>query len=116
MMKQVAFWSLALLIMACGGEEKPAGKKDSDEKPVAKVEEPAIDGEKIFKTYCITCHGIDGKMGLNGAKDLGLAETTLEERVDQITNGKNLMTAFAGILTPEEIEAVAQYTFEFKDK
>jgi len=115
MWKQLALGTLAAAIIACGGEQKPEGNKD-EAKPVAKVEEPAIDGEKIFKTYCITCHGIDGKMGLNGAKDLALAETTLEERIDQITNGKNLMTAFDGILTAEEIKAVAEYTFEFKDK
>ncbi len=112
---QFAFWALAAILLACGGEAKPDAKKD-EAKPVAKVEEPTIDGEKIFKTYCITCHGLDGKMGLNGAKDLALAETTLEERIDQVTNGKELMTAFAGILTPEEIKAVSEYTFEFKKK
>ena len=114
-MKQLAFWAFAATMIACGGEQKPDAK-DEAAKPVAKVEEPSIDGEKIFKTYCITCHGLDGKMGLNGAKDLGLAETTIEERIDQITNGKNLMTAFDGILTTEEIKAVAEYTLEFKDK
>ena len=39
---------------------------------------------------------------------------TVEERITQITNGKGLMTAFDGILTEDEIKAVAQYTMQFK--
>ncbi|MBX2814912.1 MAG: c-type cytochrome [Saprospiraceae bacterium] len=109
----VASVFLAPYLMGCGGEDASkddASAKTQKEEPVA----DAPDGEKIFRTYCVTCHGIDGKMGLNGAKDLGLATTTVEERIEQVTNGKGLMTAFEGILTPEEIEAVAQYTLQFK--
>jgi mono/diheme cytochrome c family protein len=34
----------------------------------------------------------------------------LELRKEQITNGKGLMTPYANILTPEEIDAVARFT------
>lgn len=71
---------------------------------------PAISGQAIFEQYCVLCHGKDGKLGLNGAGDLSKSGLTHEERVVQITRGKGMMTPYQGILTPEEIEAVARYT------
>jgi cytochrome c6 len=70
----------------------------------------AASGVAIFKKNCVTCHGADGKLGLNGAKDLTQSMLTVEERIPIITKGKNLMTPFEKMLTPEEIQAVAQYT------
>lgn len=72
------------------------------------------DGLAIFRQYCVACHGADGKLGLNGAKDLTQTTLTLEERITQIAKGKNLMTPFEEMLTPEEIKAVATYTLTFK--
>ena len=69
-------------------------------------------GERIYRTYCVVCHGIDGRLEMNGAKDLNLSELTLDERIAQITNGKNLMTPFEGILSSDEIQAVAKYTLQ----
>lgn len=90
----------------------------SDDEVVEEVApSPIIDGinaGKIFKTSCAVCHGVDGKLGINGAKDLTTATTTLEERVTQITNGKGLMTPFGSILKAEEIQAVAKYTMQLK--
>ena len=82
---------------ACGGGEKQgAGSAGS--------------GEAIYKKYCVTCHGIDGKLGLNGSKDLTISKLTEAERVLQVTKGKNTMTPFEGILSPEEIKAVAAFS------
>jgi mono/diheme cytochrome c family protein len=97
MSKLIVSFFLALAVMACGGK-KP-------NKYVAKS-----DGEAIFKKYCITCHGADGKLKLNGAKDLSISQLSLAEKVIQITKGKNTMTPFEGILSPAEIQAVAEYT------
>ena len=102
-----------LFLMSCGS----GGDKDTssgDQKSASTVDKP--NGEKIFRTYCITCHGIDGTLSLNGAKDLALSEISMDERILQITKGKNLMTPFEGILTEEQIKAVAQYTASFKEK
>jgi cytochrome c6 len=95
-------------IWACGNAEKPT----ADATPVAQKE--AIDGKAIFKVYCVQCHGLYGDMQLNGAKDLGLSILTVEERVAIITNGKNVMTPFKDLLSPEKIQAVAEYTMQFK--
>jgi mono/diheme cytochrome c family protein len=69
-----------------------------------------MEGEAIYKKYCTVCHGIDGKLGLNGSKDITISKLTEAERIAQITNGKNTMTPFKGILSPEEIKAVAAYS------
>lgn len=64
----------------------------------------------IFRRNCVVCHGADGKLGLNGAKDLSLSPRPLAERIEIITHGKNLMTPFGAILSKTEIEAVATYS------
>ena len=72
------------------------------------------DGTKeTFKQYCALCHGMDGTLQLNGAKDFSKSVLTLEDRINIITNGKNTMTPFKGILSPEQIRDLAEYTMKF---
>ncbi len=73
-----------------------------------------IDGKHIFQKNCVLCHGSDGSLEMNGAKDLSKSTITLDQRITQITNGKNLMTPFKGILSEKEIAAVAEYTMSLK--
>jgi mono/diheme cytochrome c family protein len=77
---------------------------------------PKPDGEKIYKIYCIACHGLSGDMGASGAAKLTESKLTLDERVKVITNGRNAMTSFKALLTPDKIQAVAKYTIELKKK
>lgn len=88
---------LIALIIACGGKQTNETNAKAD-------------GEAIYKKYCTVCHGTDGKLGLNGSKDITVSKLTEAERIEQITNGKNTMTPFKGILSTEEIKAVAAYT------
>lgn len=74
----------------------------------------APDGMAVFRQYCITCHGADGKLGLSGAKDLSISTLTVEERVNNVTNGKKMMPPFNEVLSPEEIKAVVEYTLTLK--
>ncbi len=96
-------------IWACGGSAT-ADSSGSSSAGAA----PANDGAKIYKTYCVTCHGLYGDMGASGAFNLQTTQLTLEERVQVITNGRNAMTPFANLLTPEQIRAVAEYTLTLK--
>lgn len=73
-------------------------------------------GAAIYRQYCVACHGADGKLGLNGAGDLTMSKLTLEERIVQISKGKNMMAPFEEVLTPKEIKAVAEYTLRLKKK
>ena len=72
------------------------------------------DGLAVFRQNCVNCHGANGKLGLNGAKDLTRSGLSTEERVLVVTNGRNLMTPWKGILTPAEIESVSAYTSTLK--
>lgn len=94
---------LLAFIIACAGKEKKASG-------VVSVEE----GEHVFKKYCIICHGSDGKLGVNGAKDITISKLTLEEREIQVKKGKNTMTPFEGVLTEEQIKSVALYSMNLK--
>lgn len=94
------FWLVFLLILwSCTQREE--------------TEAPQVmSGQKIYQKNCVICHGADGKLQLNGAKDLSVSVLPLDERINQITNGKNLMTPFKGILSEKEIKAVAEYTLQ----
>jgi len=95
---------ILLIVMACGGgSEGPANYSEAQ-------------GEKVFKKYCTACHGADGKMQMNGAKDLGLSVLNYADRVSIIKLGKGAMTGFEGILSEEEIAMAAKYSMRFKNQ
>lgn len=73
------------------------------------------EGTKIYKTYCVNCHGINGALMTNGAKDLRFSTLSLEERILVITQGRNIMTSFSNTLTAEQIQEVAKYTIQLAD-
>jgi len=102
------FWILLLVFSACATSEE---EKSATQNPGTPIKP---DGMAIFRQKCVTCHGADGTLGLNGAKDLSQSVLPLGERINIITHGKKLMTPFATILSPEEIQAVAEYTLTFK--
>lgn len=73
-----------------------------------------LSGAVIFEKNCKICHGSDGRLGMNGAKDLSISILKLSERVNVITNGRNMMTPFGKILSPDEIDSVATFTLRLK--
>ena len=79
------------------------------------VKGDVVNGKKIFEQYCVLCHGDNGKMQLNGAKDITISQLTFDLRVTLINDGKNLMTPFAGILSESEIADVAAYSMTLKN-
>jgi mono/diheme cytochrome c family protein len=102
MKKTLIFTACAVLGLACGGSSP--NPTDIDQ------------GKEIYKRFCVACHGEKGDLALNGAKKFPESILTVEERVLVITNGRNLMTPFKGILNEEEIEAVAAYTVVLSKK
>ena len=103
---------IAVVLFACGGEKSADGTKSASVKNGA--EQNQVDqlktGKKAFKQFCVACHGMDGRLGINGAKDFAQSDLKLEERIEVITNGRGMMTPFKGILKPEQIKAAAEYT------
>lgn len=123
MKKQIQLFILILIssvyIIACQGKKSEPAPADGASTAATTPATPApgadhAEGKKIFETYCILCHGVDGKLGLNGSKDLTISTITLEERIAQVTNGKGTMTPFKDILTEAEIKAVASYSETLK--
>jgi mono/diheme cytochrome c family protein len=117
-MKKTLYFSLvAAFIIGCGGAATDqVTDNSSDTAAQAIAEAPVEDGEKIYKTYCVTCHGLYGNMGGSGAFDLTQSELSLDERIEVITKGRNVMIAFESLMSEEKIKAVAAYTLTLKEK
>ncbi|HMQ59846.1 MAG TPA: cytochrome c [Flavilitoribacter sp.] len=103
---------VAALVVACGSEspDQSSGNASTAEKAAA----PAVDGEKVYKQYCIACHGLYGDMGASGAFNLQVSALTADERVKVITEGRNAMVSFKTLLNEDQIKAVAAYTMTLK--
>lgn len=74
----------------------------------------AHESERIYRQYCVTCHGAKGNLKLSGAKDLTISTIPQKEVVAQVYFGKGLMTSFKGQLKDEEIVAVSNYIMGFR--
>lgn len=107
----LVFLLIAAFIYACGGSDTPAQTSTGQEVAAAA---PQVDGKKIYKQYCVTCHGLYGDMGASGAFNLTTSELPLAERIVVINKGRGAMTPFENLLDADEIAAVAEYTLELK--
>lgn len=94
------FWSLSLLVVACGS----ASTTD-----MTAVPEKAPTGKDLFALHCTLCHGKDGRLGMSGAKDLSVSALSREEMIAIITNGKGTMMPYANVLTTKQIEMVTEH-------
>ena len=100
--KVLATLSFFLIIVAFGIAQKAKNEKAGD-----KI--VAVNGKEIFEEKCTLCHGSNGKLGLSGAKDLSVTALDHQNIITIITEGKNTMASYKAVLTPEQIEAVANY-------
>ena len=72
-------------------------------------------GKNIFleKGNCATCHNLnDARSNADIGPNLNLIKPDIGRVVMAVTNGIGIMPAYEGILTSEEIEAVAVYVSE----
>ena len=76
-------------------------------------------GFEIFnnKAQCSACHALqsarsDGNIGPN----LDMLKPQILQIINAVTNGIGVVPSWDGILTPEEIEAVAYYVFKSTNK
>lgn len=98
---------IMIIVLACGTEHSNSQPTEFDEFKY---------GAKVFQKNCVLCHGIDGKLQFNGAKDINKSTLSLDERIVLITNGRKTMTPFKDILSKKQIKAVAAYTMKMKNK
>lgn len=102
-MKNILLIFLLLFFFSCGGEKKT----NADGSP---------NGKQLYEDNCSICHGGDGKLGVNAAKDLSASTMSLEEAIAVIENGKGKMTPFKELMNDKEREAVGKYIQELKGK
>ena len=83
------------------------------------ADEKMILGLEVYnnKAQCGVCHslqaaGSDGQIGPN----LDMLKPQVDQVILAVTNGIGVMPAWEGILTEEEIEAVAYYIFNSTNK
>ena len=109
-MRHLLITLIAVVIVACGSEQ--------ESKPEPKVEKKEFTDSQLnnmYKTQCSICHGMDGKMGYAGSKDLTQSEMNIAQRKAIIKYGKGQMTPFEGRLNDAEIEAMAKYLNKFRE-
>lgn len=95
----------ALVLAACGGDAEPSGDGGGE----------ASLGQSIYEDNCARCHGPDGEGGVGPQLgDGAVAESypDIEDQLVVLREGRNGMPAWEDSLTPEEIQAVAEYTRE----
>jgi len=120
--KIYAVTSVLFLISAFGIAEisKKAVKKPLPTGLPTQADQPGFDSKKlgiaVYNSYCTACHGADGKLKLAGAKDLTVSTLTPEQVKNLLENGKNAMPKFKTVLSPEELDAVIQYSVELRGK
>ena len=106
-------FTIGILGYACSGGDNNTTSDASNTTTTSKEDDSKTKGAKIYKQFCVACHGLDGKMAINGAKDLSASTLSLEERIEIITNGKTseagVMQAFKGLVPEEGIQNVAAY-------
>ena len=73
-------------------------------------------GQTLFAQNCALCHGANGKLGLNGARDLTKSNLNATGRTYMVVNGSasGVMPAFKGQLTDEQIAQVVAYSLTLK--
>lgn len=109
--KVLAVLSLLLIIGAYGMAEMSKKQKS---KSMETISGSNLNGKELFNASCISCHGVDGKLGLMEASDLSISTMDLSSKIELIKNGKGAMTPFSEILTEEQIKAVAEYSESLK--
>jgi len=71
-------------------------------------------GRGIYAESCSFCHGPEGEGGHNGIELVAPLDRDLVVRT--VHDGGNRMPPFAGSLSPEEINAVAAYVSQWRDR
>jgi cytochrome c6 len=95
--------ALTVLALACGST-------GPQEEPMELGAEAAIStGEQVYRMHCTLCHGANGKLGFNGAKDLTASALTKAEMMARVSEGKGTMQAYKNVLTAKEIDAVVEH-------
>lgn len=90
------------MLLACGGAS-------GDGTYVQPDDSGQVDGKSLYTKKCVVCHGPAGKRGISGATDLSTSVLNMEATIAVISKGRNTMVGWEGVLTKQEIEALAEH-------
>lgn len=107
---------ISTLLLSCVNTESKTETSDSSEsETVLSPEEERIEkGRILFASTCKLCHGADGTLALNGAKDLSKSPLTKEEKIHVIKNGRKTMAAYKNVFSEDEINLLADFVESLK--
>jgi cytochrome c5 len=71
-------------------------------------EDGSVNGQELYTSNCVSCHGDNGKLNMAGAFDLSATQLSNDSIASIILNGRNTMPKVNG-LTPEQAQAIAVY-------
>lgn len=92
------FWLCAMLVLALTTQTSQAAD--------------ITKGEALYTTHCVSCHGKSGIGDMADAPDFSQYNSLIKsdiELLDAISQGKNAMPLYKGILSDEEIFDVIAY-------
>lgn len=69
----------------------------------------AVQGKTLYENLCVSCHGIDGKLGAGGAYDLSASILKRADIAHVIANGRGSMVGFSNQLKATDIASIAAY-------
>lgn len=103
--RTIGWVGVSFLFFSCG----PAAERSSSERPLS--------GKAFYEQKCVVCHGLDGKLGASGSKDLTQSILTTEEIRTIIQKGKNGMPAFEQMVSnAETLEETVLFVEELREK
>ncbi|MGB1205924.1 MAG: c-type cytochrome [Chitinophagales bacterium] len=104
----ILIFSLIYVFSACNS----TSSNEDISKKGANTENTAFkNGQTVYKTYCLACHGKNGNAKLAGAKDLTasrLSETEIKTIIAEGSKNKKML-AYGKILKKTDLEAVTAY-------
>lgn len=102
---QLVMAAIAMGLLACGsGRATEQGGTMADGSP----------GRSVYNMNCSLCHGRDGTLGLNGAKDLGRSTLSRSGVAALVRSGKGAMMPYKDVLSAKELEAVVDYVLTLR--
>jgi len=109
----VATLFIYFYVFAVAKQDSLTLQKEKFITPVAATDSTVIssvdEGKIIFEAKCVLCHGADGKLMLNGAKDLSVSKISSIEILEIVSKGKGLMPAFSEELDEKQLKALTIY-------
>lgn len=94
-------------------KETPQQETEVQNSGLSSTQNVSEKGKELYSTHCKSCHGSDGTLGMNGAKNLQVSTLNRDEIIHQVTNGKGMMTAFKSKMSADEIAMVTDYVMMF---